>query len=114
MSNDTLNAGLVLFVCGLLFLLLFGPILGVGGLFSFNPDFAFIGFILMWAGIIFIPIGFILIIIGAVTSPKVQYVYTQNLPNRQYSFQQPVQQQQFYCREFGTPCNRYMRFCTNC
>jgi hypothetical protein len=91
--NSTCSAGLLLFILGAIFIVLFGPIIAVGGVFSLGPGAVVVGAILMWIGMIFIPIGIILAVIGAVTSPKVQYVYTQTMPPQQYHYPQPVQHQ---------------------
>ena len=76
----------------------------------------------MWIGVIFIPIGLILAIVGAITSPKEHHIYSHNYQHQQYPQQQYVQpiaqqSQNFqikYCPNCGTQSTYQAQFCKEC
>lgn len=116
--NGTCKAGLILLILGILFIVLIGPLLGISGVFSINPGLAIIGGLLMWMGVMFIPIGFILAIVGAITSPKEHYIYSNNPQYQQLQYttpiQQPTQPANYVCHECNTPVNHGQSFCNDC
>jgi len=106
--NNTCKAGLTLLILGILFLLLITPLMTFYGVFTLNPSLWIVGALFTWIGIIFIPIGLILAIVGAITSPKEHHIYSHNYQYQQPPYNTPVQQ------SVQPMTNTQVKYCTNC
>ena len=125
MNRDTLIKGIVILIIGIIFWFVIGPVLAIAAGASLSGGLLVIAAIFAWIGIILVPVGIIVIIVGAVTEPKVQYVYNP------YQYPNPPPQQQYYpppghhypqhhAQQPNYPppaqqqANTQTKFCTNC
>jgi len=121
MGKQILYAGIILLILGFVFWLGIGPLIAFSAVTALNASLVLVGATLSWIGIIFIPIGIILTIVGAIVAPKTVYNYNYPYqPTQQPSYYPPPVQPVYqnlppkFCQNCGSKINGYCKFCPEC
>jgi len=112
MRNDMLGGGIVLFILGLFFWFFIGPAMLCSGMFGLSYDMLAIGAFFTWIDVIMVLIGIILIIVGAIISPKEIYLHTH--PNFYHPIQTNAQTNDMICGGCGRSIPSDANICPYC